>query len=83
MLARRKAIRELALSHGRRYNVYNLYAIRHSYITEALVKGVAAATVSVLAGHRGTAMISRHYLHLTERHDHLSSAAKKARGGAG
>ena len=45
------------------------------------VRGIDAVTVSILAGHRDTTMISRHYSHLTERHDHLSSAAKKARQG--
>ena len=82
VLARRKAIKALSRDHGTRYN---LYAIRHSYITEALVRGIDAVTVSVLAGHRDTTMISRHYSHLTERHDYLTIAAKKARpenGGA-
>ena len=76
VLERRRAVKELAKAHGKRYN---LYAIRHSYITDALVRGIDAVTVSVLAGHRDTTMISRHYSHLMERHEHLKGAAKRAR----
>ena len=49
----RKGIKELAKGTGTRYN---LYAVRHSYITDALVKGIDVVTVSVLAGHRDTTM---------------------------
>lgn len=73
---RRRKINDLARQHGPRYN---LYAFRHSFITEALVRGVDAVTVSVLAGHRDTTMISRHYAHLTDKADHLREAARKAR----
>jgi integrase len=58
---------------------YSLYSLRHSYCTDALVKGLDAVTVSVLMGHRDTVMISRVYSHLTERTDHLKRAASKVR----
>ena len=73
---RRKKITEIARKHGPQYN---LYALRHSYVTEALVRGVDAVTVSVLVGHRDTTMISRHYAHLAVRPDHLGAAARRAR----
>lgn len=77
VLERRRGINLLAKEHGPRYN---LYAFRHSFVTEALVQGLDAVTVSVLVGHRDTTMISRHYAHLTDRHDHLREAATRARG---
>jgi integrase len=77
VLTRRRQITLLAKEHGPRYN---LYAFRHSFVTEALIQGLDAVTVSVLVGHRDTTMISRHYAHLTDRHDHLREAATRARG---
>ena len=77
VLERRRRITLLAREHGPRYN---LYAFRHSFVTEALVAGLDAVTVSVLVGHRDTTMISRHYAHLAGRHDFLRDAAKKAKG---
>jgi integrase len=77
VLERRRQITQLARQYGPRYN---LYAFRHSFVTEALVQGLDAVTVSILVGHRDTTMISRHYAHLTDRHDHLREAAKRARG---
>lgn len=58
------------------------YAFRHRYVTDALVNGVPIATVAALVGHRGTAMISKHYSHLDEQHQHLRAAANLIRGGA-
>src|SRR5207237_4122451 len=75
VLARRRQVNQLPYRHGTRFN---LYAFRHPRITEALVNGLDAVTVSVLAGHRDTTMISRHYAHLTQRHEHLRQAANKA-----
>jgi len=77
VLERRQRVNELAKQHGKRFN---LYAIRHTYITESLVSGLDAVTVSVLAGHRDTTMISRVYAHLAEKHEHMRQAAKKVRG---
>lgn len=77
--ARRKRVNDLARESGVRLN---LYAFRHSLITESLVNGLDAVTVSVLAGHRDTAMISRHYAHLAQRHGHMRAAANRARGDA-
>jgi integrase len=77
VLARRRAVNESARQAGVRLN---LYAFRHSRITEALVNGLDAVTVSVLAGHQDTTMLSRHYAHLTQKHEHLRQAARKATG---
>jgi integrase len=58
---------------------YNLYGFRHAYITQSLVNGLDAVTVSILAGHTSTAMISRHYSHLNQMGGHMRDAANKAR----
>lgn len=51
------------------------YCYRHSYITDALERGVPDATVAELVGHTSTDMIHRHYSHLSEKRDYLSQAA--------
>jgi integrase len=53
------------------------YAYRHSYITDALVRGVDVATVAALTG-TSVEMIQRHYGHLSQRSDHLQEAAIRA-----
>jgi integrase len=75
--ARRRQIDELASQNGIRLN---LYAFRHSLITESLVSGLDAVTVSVLAGHQDISMIARHYAHLAQKHGHMRDAANRVRG---
>jgi len=54
------------------------YSFRHSYITDALVNGVPAATVAELVGHKDLKMIQDHYGHLSQKHEHLRHAAIQA-----
>lgn len=75
VLERRRLVNELAKERGTRLN---LYAFRHSRITESLVRGLDAVTVSILAGHRDTTMLARHYAHLLQKNDHMRAAANKA-----
>jgi integrase len=53
------------------------YGYRHTYATDALAKGVPDAQVAALMGHAGTAMLHKHYAHLTAKtkvlHDALAS----------
>lgn len=56
------------------------YTFRHSYITDALERGVPAATVAELAGHTDLKMIQAHYAHLSEKREHLAEAARRAAG---
>jgi integrase/recombinase XerD len=56
------------------------YTYRHSYITDALVRGVPVATVAELVGHADLRMIQDHYGHLSEKKAHLQDAARKAAG---
>jgi integrase len=57
------------------------YGYRHTFVTDALVKGVPDAHVAALVGHTSTAMIYRHYSHLGSRVDTLREAASRVRGG--
>jgi integrase len=56
------------------------YTYRHSDITDALERGVSAATVAELAGHKDLTMIQTHYAHLSEKRQHLIDAARRAAG---
>lgn len=53
------------------------YGYRHTYATDALANGVPDAQVAALMGHAGTAMLHKHYSHLTAKtkvlHDALAS----------
>lgn len=55
------------------------YGYRHSYATDALANGVPDATVAALLGHSGTAMLHKHYSHLTSRTAALREASAKIR----
>lgn len=54
------------------------YAYRHTFTTNALIKGVDLATVAALLGHSDVSMIARNYGHLDKATQHLKDAAKKA-----
>ncbi|MGA2621993.1 MAG: tyrosine-type recombinase/integrase [Thermoguttaceae bacterium] len=54
------------------------YAIRHTYTTEGLERGVPVATMAELLGHQDLGMISRHYGHLAQKSQHLLDAAEQA-----
>ncbi|MBX9627674.1 MAG: tyrosine-type recombinase/integrase [Gemmataceae bacterium] len=56
------------------------YGYRHAYATEALSRGVPDATVAALLGHGSTAVLHKHYSHLTSRADVLRQAAARVRG---
>jgi site-specific recombinase XerD len=55
------------------------YGLRHSFATDALSNGVPDATVAALFGHSNTAMLHKHYSHLTSRSDVLRQAAAVVR----
>ena len=55
------------------------YSFRHEYVTSALERGVPIATVAQLIGHTDVTMIQRVYSRLSERTEHLRSAAMAAR----
>jgi integrase len=55
------------------------YGLRHSWATDALSIGVPDAQVAELLGHSGTAMLHRHYAHLTARSQVLRDALGRVR----
>ncbi len=55
-------------------------AFRHTYITDALAKGVDCVTVCKLVGHTSPAMLAKTYGHLFERLDYLRAQAERAAG---
>lgn len=56
------------------------YSLRHSYATEALIKGVGIAELAELMGHTSTEMVARVYGHLAANVGHMRDAAAKATG---
>jgi integrase len=57
---------------------YSLYALRHSWATRALMKGVDPLTVAILMGHEDPSMLSRVYQHLSLNPKHMLSEAQRA-----
>ncbi len=55
------------------------YFLRHTFATDALANGVPDAQVAKLLGHSGTAMLHRHYAHLTARSQVLREALGRVR----
>ena len=56
------------------------YGYRHSFATRALSKGIPDAHVAALLGHSSTAMLHKHYSHLTSQADVLRGSLGKLTG---
>lgn len=59
---------------------YSLYALRHSWATHALERGVDALTVAILMGHRDPSTLAKVYQHLSHNPQYLLEQARKAVG---
>jgi integrase len=57
---------------------YSLYALRHSWATNALKRGVDSLTAAILMGHRDPSQLARTYQHLSLHPEHLLTQARKA-----
>lgn len=55
------------------------YLLRHAWGTNAILNGVDPLTVAACMGHSSLEMISRVYVHLADKHEHLQEAMEKAR----
>lgn len=55
------------------------YAIRHSYATEGLKRGMDSLTLAQIMGHSDVSMLARHYAHLARNPNYLREQAKKLR----
>jgi len=56
------------------------YAIRHTFATDAIVRGVDLETIATLMGHVDLKMLHRIYQHIKKRSDHLRAGLSKATG---
>lgn len=65
--------------HGKDWPWATAYGLRHLFATEALRANVPIAHVAALLGHTSTAMISKHYSHLTRHDEDLHAALEQAR----
>ena len=57
------------------------YAIRHTFATDAIIKGVDLVTISQLMGHVDLRMLSEIYQHINKRSDHLKKGLDQANAG--
>ena len=73
--AKRKLIHKLCSSLATRYS---LYALRHSFATNALRKGLDSLTVAILLGHEDPSTLARVYQHLNQNPQHLLDQARRA-----
>ena len=73
--ARRKLLQRRARQSAKRYS---LYALRHSWATNALQRGVDALTVAILMGHKDPSTLARTYQHLSHNPQHLLDQARQA-----
>jgi integrase len=56
------------------------YAVRHTFCTNAIIRGVDLQTIASLMGHKDLRMLSRIYQHIQKRSDHMRAGLKKAVG---
>jgi integrase len=54
------------------------YAIRHTFATDAIIRGVDLVTIAQLMGHKNLQMLTRIYQHVSKRADHLREGLRKA-----
>lgn len=73
--AKRKLTNEMAKNAAPRYS---LYVLRHSWATNALMRGIDPLTVALLMGHKDPSMLARVYQHLSHSPDHMREQARKA-----
>jgi integrase len=75
----RAALREASIRLGIKPTI-TAYSFRHSYVTDALERGLNPSIVAALVNHKDLTMISQHYNHLAERREALRKAAEDAAG---
>jgi integrase len=59
---------------------YSLYAMRHSFATHALMKGVDCITVATLLGHADPSMLSKTYQHISQSPSYMQQQLQRAVG---
>jgi integrase len=56
------------------------YSIRHTFATDAIIRGVDLQTIATLMGHSDLKMLSKVYQHIRRRSDHIKEGLRKATG---
>lgn len=56
---------------------YSLYALRHSWATNALERGLDSLTVAILMGHQDPSTLAKVYQHLSHNPAHLLEQARR------
>jgi len=56
------------------------YSVRHTFATDAIIRGVDLQTIATLMGHTDLKMLSQIYQHIRRRSDYLREGLKKAVG---
>jgi site-specific recombinase XerD len=56
------------------------YAIRHTFATDAILRGVDLVTIAQLMGHVDLRMLSEIYQHVEKHRDHLRQGLEQATG---
>jgi integrase len=56
------------------------YILRHTFCTDALLRGVDPITVAHLMGHKDASMVMKVYSHLIHQSDHLKEKLRQATG---
>jgi integrase len=59
---------------------FSLYALRHSFATHALMKGVDCITVAMLLGHADPSMLAKTYQHITQSPSYMQQQLQRAVG---
>jgi integrase len=57
---------------------FTAYSLRHSFCTNAILRGVDLVTLASLMGHANLKMISKIYAHVQKRSEHVQAALRKA-----
>jgi integrase len=56
------------------------YAVRHTFCTDSLLRGVGPLETAILMGHRDAKMVMEVYAHLCQQHEHLRKKLRQATG---
>jgi site-specific recombinase XerD len=56
------------------------YSVRHTFATDAIIRGVDLQTIATIMGHVDLKMLSRIYQHIRRRSDHIKDGLRKATG---
>jgi integrase len=56
------------------------YSIRHTFATDAIIRGVDLQTIATIMGHTDLKMLSKVYQHIRKRSDHIKEGLRKATG---